>query len=100
MHETEWEEGQYLETLEEMEADCLKMVTLLREVASCDFSKRYRRDIPRFVDEVKKLAERCREERESFGLWREDELEPAEIIEKLDAEFGPVLAMLKPAFDP
>ena len=88
MSEVDWEEGQYLETSEEMENDCLKMGALLTEVASCDFSKHYHKDIPRFVEAIKILEERCRREREAIGLWREDQLEPDEILDALDAEFG------------
>lgn len=95
MHEIQWEEGQHLEALEDMEKECFLMVDILKDVSSSDFAEHYRKDIPGFIVATKKLAERCRTERESLGLWREDELEPEEIIEELDAEFGVITKLMK-----
>ena len=94
MNETEWSEGQHLEELEDMENECSVMLDILRGVSSCGFAEHYRKDIPGFVEAVKKLAERCRTEREAIGLWREDELEPDEILDALDAEFGALVEMM------
>ena len=95
MHEIEWEEGRHIETLEDMEKDCFWMIDILRKAATCEFSTHYSKDIPRFVEFLNKLAERCREERASLGMWREDEREPEEIIKELDDEFGVITTLMK-----
>ncbi|HSI15074.1 MAG TPA: hypothetical protein VK961_23680 [Chthoniobacter sp.] len=47
---------------------------------------------------VEAIARRCGEERETVGLWREDGLNPDEVIEEIENELEEVVHTLNATF--
>lgn len=47
---------------------------------------------------VEAIVRRCGEERETVGLWREDGLDPDEVIEEIEGELEEVVHALDATF--
>jgi len=79
-------EADYLEELEDIESDCRRVPPLLIDLARRRGVTSNSTKLRSMLSNVESIAERCREERERFGLWREDGLEPGDIIEEIDRQ--------------
>jgi hypothetical protein len=79
-------EAQYLEDLEDIESDCRRVPALLIDLAQRRGVTANSAKLRSMLSNVASIAERCREERERFGLWRDDGLEPGDIIDEIDRQ--------------
>jgi len=93
-----WQEANYLEQLESIERDCLKVPPLLLRLARQRGLSARSPEIAELLSMVEAIARRCGQEQETIGLWREDGLEPDEVIEEIENDLEEVVEALNATF--
>jgi len=93
-----WQEADYLEKLESIERDCRKVPPLLISLAERRGKAAVSPEVTFLLSMVEAIARRCGEERETVGLWREDGLDPDEVIEEIEDELEEVVHALDATF--
>lgn len=93
-----WQEADFLEQLESIERDCLKVPPLLLNLAARRGKAAMSPEVTLLLSMVEAIARRCGEERETLGLWREDGLDPDEVIEEIERELDEVIDALNATF--
>jgi hypothetical protein len=93
-----WQEAEYLERLESIERDCRKVPPLLLRLAARRGKTAVSPEVILLLSMVEAIAWRCGRERETIGLWREDGLDPDEVIEEIEDELEKVVKALNATF--
>jgi len=93
-----WKEAEYLERLESIERDCRKVPPLLLRLAARRGKTAVSPEVVLLLSMVEAIAWRCGQERETIGLWREDGLDPDEVIEEIENELEKVVKALNATF--
>ena len=93
-----WQEADYLEQLQSIERDCRKVPPLLINLAQRRGKAAVSPEVTLLLSMVEAIARRCGEERETVGLWREDGLNPDEVIEEIENELEEVVQTLNATF--
>jgi hypothetical protein len=92
-----WPEVEYLQELERIEEDCRKVPALLTDLARRRGVGAASPQVIAMISQVSSIGQHCREERERFGLWREDGLQSDEIIEAIYQQLAAFVATLESA---
>jgi len=90
-----WKEAEYLEQLGGIECDCRKVLALLPEAAERRGMAVISPEVAALLSVNETIMQRCRDERERLGLWREDGMEPDEILEEIDQQLSEFMKALK-----
>jgi len=93
-----WQETDYLEQLESIERDCRKVPPLLINLAQRRGKAAVSPEVTLLLSVVEAIVRQCGQERETIGLWREDGLEPDEVIEEIENELEEVVQTLNATF--
>jgi hypothetical protein len=81
-----WHEADFLEQLETIERDCRNVPALLVTLANRRGKQAFSPEVTRLISMAESIAQRCGEEREHIGLWRQDGLEPEDVLDQIDTE--------------
>src|SRR5688572_4040279 len=92
------EEAEYLKQLEEIERECGMLHSLLLDAAQRHGACADLTAVAQILSTIDAVVDRCRREREALGLWREDNLEPYEILEEIDDEIGELMNAVQVTF--